>query len=114
MDDEESDSASQKAPKQQKADRYRDTENLRIASRKRRIHEVSGEGFSNGEKITVDVDGERVTNFDPASKDIPTERQWYEPRREPKRPTTGYIGLQTHDPGDTVWFQEISVRPLKK
>lgn len=68
----------------------------------------------NGERIFVDVDGERVTNFDPASKDIPTERQWYEPRREPKRPTTGYLGLQTHDPGDTVWFQEISVRALKK
>lgn len=68
----------------------------------------------NGEKIEVDVDGERVTNFDPASKDIPAERQWYEPRREPKRPTTGYIGLQTHDPGDTVWFGEVSVRALKK
>jgi hypothetical protein len=68
----------------------------------------------NGEKIEVDVDGERVTNFDPASKDIPTERQWYEPRREPKRPTKGYIGLQTHDPGDIVYFQELSVRPLKK
>lgn len=61
MDDEESDSASQKAPKQQKADRYRDTENLRTASRKRRIHEVSGEGFSNGEKITVQVPNQRVS-----------------------------------------------------
>jgi hypothetical protein len=24
----------------------------------------------------------------------------------------GYIGLQNHDPGDIVWFREISVRPL--
>jgi hypothetical protein len=24
----------------------------------------------------------------------------------------GYIGLQNHDPGDVVWFRDISVRPL--
>jgi hypothetical protein len=28
------------------------------------------------------------------------------------RPETGYIGLQNHDPGDEVWFKEVSVRPL--
>jgi 3-keto-disaccharide hydrolase len=68
----------------------------------------------NGNKVTVDIDGKRVTTFDPASKDIPAERQWYEPKREPKRPTSGYIGLQTHDPGDVVYFKEVSVRPLAK
>ena len=31
-----------------------------------------------------------------------------------KRPTVGYIGLQTHDPGDIVFFREVSVRPLAK
>ncbi|WP_425617324.1 DUF1080 domain-containing protein [Anatilimnocola sp. NA78] len=66
-----------------------------------------------GDKILVDVDGERVTQFDPASKDIPADRQWFEPKREPVRPTSGYIGLQTHDPGDVVFIQEISVKPLK-
>ena len=65
-----------------------------------------------GNRILVDIDDRRVTTFDPASKDIPAERQWYEPRREPKRPTKGYIGLQTHDPGDVVYFKEVSVRPL--
>jgi len=35
-----------------------------------------------------------------------------EPKREPKRPEAGYIGLQNHDPGDIVWFKEVSVRPL--
>jgi hypothetical protein len=35
-----------------------------------------------------------------------------EPIRELKRPTHGYIGLQTHDPGDVVWFKEVSVRCL--
>lgn len=23
-----------------------------------------------------------------------------------------YVGLQNHDPGDVVWFKEVSVRPL--
>ena len=32
--------------------------------------------------------------------------------REPQRPETDYLGLQNHDPGDVVWFREISVRPL--
>ena len=65
-----------------------------------------------GNKVLVDIDNKRVTTFDPDSKDIPAERQWYEPKREPKRPTAGYIGLQTHDPGDVVYFKEVSVRPL--
>jgi hypothetical protein len=25
---------------------------------------------------------------------------------------TAYIGLQNHDPGDVVYFKEVSVRPL--
>jgi hypothetical protein len=65
-----------------------------------------------GEKINVDLDGKRVTNFDAASPDLPPRKQWHEPKREPKRPVLGYIGLQNHDPGDVVWFKEISVRPL--
>jgi hypothetical protein len=67
-----------------------------------------------GNRILVDIDGQRVTTFDPAGKDVPTEREWYEPRREPKRPTSGYLGLQNHDPGDVVYFKEVSVRPLAK
>jgi hypothetical protein len=65
-----------------------------------------------GEKIFVDLDGQRVTTFDPASPDLPARKQWHEPKREPKRPEAGYIGLQNHDPGDVVWFKEVSVRPL--
>lgn len=63
-----------------------------------------------GTKILVEVEGKQVTTFDSASKDLPQEREWYEPLREPVRPTSGYLGLQTHDPGDVVWFQEVSVR----
>jgi hypothetical protein len=29
-----------------------------------------------------------------------------------KRPEVGYIGLQTHDPGDVVYFKDVSVRPM--
>lgn len=62
--------------------------------------------------VFVDIDGKRVTTFDPNGKDVPTNRNWTEPRREPKRPKSGYIGLQNHDPGDVVYFKEVSVRPL--
>jgi 3-keto-disaccharide hydrolase len=60
--------------------------------------------------ILVDIDGKHVTAFDPDSKAVPLKRQWFEPKREPKRPQTGYIGLQNHDPGDVVYFKEVSVR----
>ena len=65
-----------------------------------------------GKNIQVQIDGQKVSNFDSDSKEVPQERKWYEPKREPKRPEVGYIGLQTHDPGDVVYFKEISVRPL--
>jgi hypothetical protein len=65
-----------------------------------------------GDRVLVDIDGKRVTTFDPGGKDVPKRTKWYEPRREPKRPRAGYIGLQNHDPGDVVYFKEVSVRPL--
>jgi hypothetical protein len=64
-----------------------------------------------GERITVDVDGRRISSFDAAATNLPPRKTWTEPLREPKRPTHGYIGLQNHDPGDVVWFKEVSVRP---
>jgi 3-keto-disaccharide hydrolase len=67
-----------------------------------------------GKRIAVDVDGKQVTRFDPGSPDVPARKQWFEPKREPERPEAGYIGLQTHDPGEVVWFREVSVRPLPK
>jgi hypothetical protein len=65
-----------------------------------------------GDVTLVDIDGRRVTTFDPADKDVPRQGKWFEPKREPGRPEVGYIGLQNHDPGDVVWFKEVSVRPL--
>src|SRR5262245_13314140 len=65
-----------------------------------------------GNLVLVDIDGKRITSFDPDSEDVPKDRQWFEPKREPKRPKTGFIGLQNHDPGDIVYFREVSVRAL--
>ncbi len=65
-----------------------------------------------GNRIFVDLEGQRVTSFNPESPNVPRERKWFEPKREPKRPEVGYLGLQNHDPGDVVWFKEVSVRPL--
>jgi hypothetical protein len=65
-----------------------------------------------GNRLQVDLDGQRVTSLDTASPNLPARKQWHEPKREPKRPQVGYLGLQNHDPGDVVWFKEVSVRPL--
>jgi len=67
-----------------------------------------------GSRISVDLDGQRVSSYDSSKQAVPARTQWHEPKREPKRPEVGYIGLQNHDPGDIVWFKEISVRPLPK
>jgi hypothetical protein len=64
-----------------------------------------------GERIAVEVDGKALSSFDAAGP-LPPRQKWTEPIREIKRPTAGYIGLQSHDPGDVVWFKEISVRPV--
>lgn len=65
-----------------------------------------------GDEITVELDGKHATTFDSSAANLPPQKEWYEPKREPKRPEVGYLGLQNHDPGDVVWFKEVSVRPL--
>ena len=44
---------------------------------------------------------------------VPPKKFWYEPDRTPPRPSEGFIGIQNHKEKDTVWFKEISVRPLR-
>jgi len=65
-----------------------------------------------GDRIDVELDGKQASSVDTSRKDLPPRNIYHAPKREPKRPEAGYIGLQTHDPGDIVWFKEISVRPL--
>jgi hypothetical protein len=65
-----------------------------------------------GTVVLVELDGRPLTHFDSATADLPPRKQWYEPKRDIPRAQVGYIGLQTHDPGDIVAFKEVSVRPL--
>jgi hypothetical protein len=67
-----------------------------------------------GRRIFVDLDGERITTFDPESSAVPPAKEWYEPKREAQRPEVGFLGLQNHDPGDVVWFKEVAVRTLER
>ena len=67
-----------------------------------------------GERVSVELDGKPISQFDATARNLPARKNWTEPKREYKRPTKGYIGLQTHDPGDIVYFREASVRPLAR
>lgn len=65
-----------------------------------------------GQRIHVELNGELVSTFDALAPDPRKERKWFEPKLTARRPQHGLIGLQNHDPGDVVWFREVSVRPL--
>jgi hypothetical protein len=65
-----------------------------------------------GDAIDVSIDGKPVSHFDGDLAAARERKIWHEPKREPKRPRSGYIGLQTHDPGDFVYFTEIAGAPL--
>lgn len=65
-----------------------------------------------GDRIDVNLNGKKSSSFDSSDKNPLAQKMWYQPKRAPQRPRSGYIGLQTHDPSDIVWFKEISVRPL--
>src|SRR5262249_48388429 len=65
-----------------------------------------------GQEIFVDIDEQSITRFDSLNPKLPPRKEWHEPKREPKRPEAGYLGVQNPDPGDVVWFKEVSVRPL--
>jgi hypothetical protein len=54
------------------------------------------------------VNGEKVNDFF-GNQTVPARKQWFEPQRGP-RPDAGYIGLQNHDQGSTVYFKEVSVK----
>ena len=62
----------------------------------------------NGSQTIVMLNGETVNDFF-GNQAVPPRKQWYEPVRGP-RADTGYIGLQNHNPRDTVYFREVSVR----
>lgn len=63
-----------------------------------------------GKRTSVKVNDVLVTDFTEGDE-VPPKKEWYEPDRGP-RPESGYIGIQNHGDADTVYFRDISVRPL--
>lgn len=63
-----------------------------------------------GPHTIVRLNGELVTDYTEGQAVPPKKQQW-EPDRG-RRPDAGYIGLQNHSDADTVYFKEVSVRPL--
>jgi hypothetical protein len=75
-----------------------------------------GDGWNT---LTVTLDGDRtmvhvndtlVTDYAEGDP-VPEKEEDYEPDRGP-RPAEGYIGLQNHGEGDTVYYRRVRVRPL--
>ena len=66
-----------------------------------------------GNRVSTAINGTPVTEFDASElKPQATDKQGDgDPARGP-RPESGYIGLQNHDKDSTVFFKEVSVRPL--
>jgi hypothetical protein len=66
-----------------------------------------------GNRISTVINGTPVADFDSSGLKPQAEDKTGEgdPARGP-RPEAGYIGLQNHDRNSTVYFKEVSVRPL--
>lgn len=68
-----------------------------------------------GRQVTAFINGVRVSHLDPDHDPVPPRRApGGLPDPEPgPRAERGYIGLQNHDDRVTVYFKEVSVRPLQ-
>jgi hypothetical protein len=66
-----------------------------------------------GNRVITKINDVLVTDFDSSElkPDSPEKTGEGDPARGP-RLETGYIGLQNHDENSTVFFKDISVRPL--
>jgi hypothetical protein len=64
-----------------------------------------------GDETVVRLNGILITDFHdrPAAADVPARKHWYEGVRGP-RAETGYMGVQNHDTGSSVFFKEVSYR----
>ncbi len=63
------------------------------------------------DRTTVVLNGVHVTDYREGDP-VPPKEETRGGDRGP-RPLSGYIGLQNHAPEDTVYFREVSVRPLR-
>ena len=64
------------------------------------------------QRTIVHVNGEKVTDYTEGDQ-VPPKIRDFEPDRGP-RPSSGYIGLQTHDPESIVFFKEVAVKSIKQ
>ena len=55
---------------------------------------------------------ELVSEYTEGDAVAPKKHDW-DPDRGP-RPERGYIGVQNHPHGKTVYFKEISIRPIER
>jgi hypothetical protein len=60
-----------------------------------------------GPRTVVKLNGVLVTDYDGVSP-VPPKNGRYEPERGP-RPDSGYVAIQHHGGGATVWFKEIAL-----
>jgi hypothetical protein len=64
------------------------------------------------DRTAVSLNGVQVTDYREGDP-VPPKEETRGGDRGP-RPLIGYIGLQNHSDGDTVFFREVSIRPLLK
>ena len=65
-----------------------------------------------GDRTLVHVNGVLVTDYSEGDP-TPAKEFDYEPDRGP-RPKAGYFGLQNHSADDTIYFKEVSWKPMRK
>ncbi len=65
-----------------------------------------------GLRTVVHINGVLVADYKEGDPVPPKKHKW-DPERGP-RPKSGYVALQNHPQGPTVYFKEISVRPIKE
>ncbi len=65
-----------------------------------------------GPRTVVHINGVLVAEYTEGDPVPPKKHDW-DPNRGP-RPDSGYIAVQNHPHGKTVYFKEISIRPIGK
>lgn len=65
-----------------------------------------------GSRTAVRINGVLVSEYTEGDAVPPKKHDW-DPDRGP-RPERGYIGVQNHPHGKTVYFKEISIRPIER
>jgi hypothetical protein len=65
-----------------------------------------------GPRTVVHINGVFVSEYTEGDPVPPKKHDW-DPNRGP-RPNRGYIGVQNHPHGKTVYFKEVSIRSIEK